>query len=184
VADRIAVHGPSGSGKTSLAVALADRLDLPRTELDAHFHQPGWTPLDTDSFRARVGAVVAGDRWVIDGNYHQVRDLVWARADLVVLFDLPRWTVMGRLVRRSVTRAAIRRELWNGNRESFRNLMSTDADRNVVLWSWRSLRRYHDTFAAEVEQGAPQAELVVLSRRGDADRLVEQLVGRRSAGGR
>ena len=184
MAERIAVHGPSGSGKTTLAVTLAERLGLPPTELDAHFHQPGWTRLDTGSFRERVARVVAGDRWVVDGNYHQVRDLVWARADLVVLFDLPRRTVMRRLVGRTVTRAAVGRELWNGNRESFRNLLSTDPERNVVLWSWRTLDHYHHAFAAEVAEGAPQAELVVLSDRDAVGRLVDRLVGGRSTGDR
>ena len=55
------------------------------------FHQAGWVPLPREEFRRRVGAVVAGERWVIDGNYtNQVKDLVWARADTVVWLDLPR----------------------------------------------------------------------------------------------
>ena len=57
---RIAVHGASGSGKTTLATALAARLGLARTELDALFHQPGWTELPTDEFRAEVASRVAG----------------------------------------------------------------------------------------------------------------------------
>jgi len=73
--DRIAVHGASGSGKTTLSRTLADRLGLPRTELDALYHQPGWTQLPTDEFRDEVARIAAGDRWVIEGNYHQVRDL-------------------------------------------------------------------------------------------------------------
>jgi len=40
---------------------------------------------------------------------------------------LPRWTVMRRLLARTVRRGIVRRELWNGNRESLRNLFSTDA---------------------------------------------------------
>ena len=113
------MHGASGSGKTTLAVALGERLGLPHTELDGLFHQPGWTELDAGAFRDQVGRVVAGDRWVIDGNYRQVRDLVWERAEMIVILDLPRSTVMRQLIWRSVTRAAVGRELWNGNRESF-----------------------------------------------------------------
>ena len=44
-------------------------------------------------------AAVTGERWVIDGNYtSQVKDLVWARADTVVWLDLPRRTVMRRII--------------------------------------------------------------------------------------
>jgi adenylate kinase family enzyme len=90
---RVSVVGNSGSGKTRLGRMLAERLGVPFVELDAIFHQAGWQPLPPEEFRARVEAAAAGDGWVIDGNYSTVRDLVWARADTVVWFDLPRLTV-------------------------------------------------------------------------------------------
>ncbi len=177
MAERIAVHGASGSGKTTLATTLAARLGLERTELDALFHQPGWTTLPTEAFRDRVSRVVAGERWVVDGNYRQVRDLVWARADLIVVLDPPRRTVMRQLLTRTVVRGATRRELWNTNRESLRNLVSRDADRNVVLWSWRTMHRYHGEVQSEARQEAPHARLAVVHDRRAAERLVEELAG-------
>jgi adenylate kinase family enzyme len=179
VADRIAVHGASGSGKSTLARALAARLGLERTELDSLFHQPGWTELPTAEFRARVARVVAGEGWVVEGNYRQVRDLVWARAELVVVLDLPRWTVMRQLLGRTVHRGVARSELWNGNRESLRNLFTTDADRNVVLWSWRTLDRYHAEVPEEARTGAPHARLVVLRSRVEIARFVDDLAAGR-----
>jgi hypothetical protein len=62
-----------------VAVALAARLGVPYVELDAVFHQPGWTELPIEDFRARVAEAAAGDAWVVDGNYRAVLDLVWAR---------------------------------------------------------------------------------------------------------
>ena len=170
------MHGASGSGKTTLATTLAARLGVARTELDGLFHQPGWTELPTTEFRDRVARVVEQPGWVVDGNYRQVRDLVWARAQVIVILDLPRWRVMARLLRRTVVRSARRAELWNGNRESFSNLLSTDADRNVVLWSWRTHGRYHREVPAEARSEAGHATVVVLSERraiaGFVDRLV------------
>lgn len=177
--DRIAVHGASGSGKSTLARALAVRLGLERTELDALFHRPGWTELPDDEFRAEVARVVAGERWVVEGNYRQVRDLVWARAELVVVLDLPRWTVMRQLLGRTVRRGITRSELWNGNRESLRNLLSVDADRNVVLWSWRTLDRYHTEVPDEVRTGASHARLVVLRTRYEIARFVDEVAAGR-----
>jgi len=159
------VHGASGSGKTTLAIALAGQLGLERTELDGLFHQPGWTELPADEFRAAVSRVVDGAAWVVDGNYRQVRDLVWARAEVIVVIDLPRWRVIAQLLRRTITRSAVGAELWNGNRESLRNLVSTDDGRNVVLWSWRTHHRYHDEVPAEARAAAPHARVVVLSDR-------------------
>ncbi|MGH3630823.1 MAG: hypothetical protein ACRDRL_25690 [Sciscionella sp.] len=99
---RVSVVGTSGAGKSTLAAELARVLDADFLELDSVFHQPGWVPLAREEFRRRVAAAVAGERWVIDGNYtSQVKDLVWARADTVVWLDLARRTVMRRITRRS-----------------------------------------------------------------------------------
>jgi len=172
---RIAVHGASGSGKSTLAVALADRLGVERTELDGLFHQPGWTELPTATFRAEVARVVERPGWVVEGNYRQVRDLVWARAEVIVVIDLPRRRVMAQLLRRTVTRSARRTELWNGNHESFRNLLSTDEGRNVVLWSWRNHHPYHDEVPTEARAAAPHARVMVLTDRRAVDACPDRL---------
>ena len=172
---RIAVHGASGSGKTTLARAIAARFGVDHTELDGLFHQSGWTERPMDEFRAEVAEVVDSPGWVVEGNYRQVRDLVWARAQVIVVIDLPRWRVMAQLVRRTLTRGATRAELWNGNHESLRNLVSTDADRNVVLWSWRTHHRYHDEVPTEARVQAPHAVVVVLSDRQAVDSFPQRL---------
>src|SRR5689334_5774453 len=86
---RIAVTGTSGSGKTTFARRLGERLGLPHIELDALFWRPGWVESDTESFRTRVAEAIAGEGWVVDGNYSPVRDLYLARVDTVVWLDLP-----------------------------------------------------------------------------------------------
>jgi adenylate kinase family enzyme len=136
---RVSVVGTSGSGKSTLGASLAARLGAEFLELDSVFHQPGWVPLPREEFRRRVTAAVAGERWVIDGSYSsQVRDLVWARADTVVWLDLPRRTVMRRIIWRSFRRALARKELWNGNRERWRNFFSLDKEESVIAWAWQT----------------------------------------------
>jgi len=136
---RVSVVGTSGAGKSTLAAGLARALDADFLELDSVFHQPGWVPLPREEFRRRVAAAVAGERWVIDGSYtSQVKDLVWARADTVVWLDLPRRTVMRRIVWRLLWRAAKRTELWNGNRERWRNFFTLDKEESVIAWAWQT----------------------------------------------
>lgn len=135
---RVSVVGNSGAGKSTLARALAGLLGADFLELDSVNHQADWVPLATEEFRSRVAAAVAGERWVIDGNYSKVRDLVWARADTVVWMDLPRRTVTRRVIWRSVRRMALRTELWNGNRERWRYLFSLDKEESVLLWAWQT----------------------------------------------
>jgi adenylate kinase family enzyme len=135
---RVSVVGTSGVGKSTFASALALVLGAAFLELDSLQHQADWTPLPVKEFRARVALATDGECWVIDGNYSRVQDLVWARADTVVWLDLPRRTVMRRIVWRSVLRVAARTELWNGNRERWRNLFSLDKEESVIAWAWQT----------------------------------------------
>lgn len=156
--DRVSVVGISGSGKSTLASRLAERLGCPCLELDAVHHLPGWEPIGIDAFRAEVGEVVAGSRWVVDGNYRAVvPDLVWDRADTVVWLDLPRRTVMRRVAWRSIRRVGRCEELWNGNRESLATVLSWDPKRSVVRWAWVGhgpLRtRYEEAMASHEREG-------------------------------
>jgi adenylate kinase family enzyme len=145
---RVSVAGNSGSGKSTLARELAQRLGVPHVELDGIYHQPGWTPLPEAEFVARVAEVAGTDGWVIDGNYSAARSAVWARADTVVWLDPPRRTVMRRVLWRTLRRGVTRRELWNGNRESLRNLLSRDPNVNIALWAWRNHSRSRDRYRA------------------------------------
>jgi hypothetical protein len=72
-----------------------------------------------------------------------VQDLVWARADTVVWLDLPRLVVTVRVIRRTIGRVALRRRLWNDNRERLREVISLDPQRSIVAWAWKM----HPTYA-------------------------------------
>jgi hypothetical protein len=107
----------------------------PLIELDAIFHQPGWTPLDDDTFKARVLEATEPATWVTDGNYSVVRAIVWERADTVVWVDPPFALVMARIIPRTVRRTVTRQELWNGNREPWSNLFSWKPEKSIIAWA-------------------------------------------------
>lgn len=115
--DRIVVLGVTGSGKSTLARELAQRIGTPMIELDALNWEPNWTVAPSEVFRERMREAAAGDRWIIDGNYLQARDLIWPRAQTFVWLDYPLPIIFVRLFRRTLWRYFARVELWNGNRE-------------------------------------------------------------------
>jgi adenylate kinase family enzyme len=143
---RFAVVGATGSGKTTLARSVSRRLLIPHIELDGIYHQPGWTRLPEAEFRVRIIEEVGRSDWVIDGNYSEVRDLVWGAADLVIFLDYPRSVIMSRVIRRSFGRAATRRQLWNGNRETFRKLLSKDPQENMIRWASAAVDTLHQRY--------------------------------------
>jgi adenylate kinase family enzyme len=168
---RVAVVGTTGAGKTTFARELAARLGVPHIELDALFHGPNWTPASPEVFRARVSEAIAGDGFVVDGNYSIVRDIVWPRLDLVVALDYPFPLIFAQLLRRTVSRSITREPLWNGNRESFR--LSFASRESILLWALTSHRRHTRQLPSYVAQY--RVPLVRLRSRGEAGRWLASL---------
>lgn len=124
-----------------MARHVALQLGLTYHELDASFHQPGWTPLAQEEFARRIKEFVQGDAWIIDGNYGHVQHHVFEKAQVIVAFDLARYTVMRRIVKRTIRRVLRSEVLWNENREGIGNLFAWNPEKSVIRWSWTTYHR-------------------------------------------
>lgn len=137
---RIVVLGASGSGKTTFARQLANQLSYPHIELDAIHWLPGWQEAPWEEIRTRVKLLSMQECWVCDGNYSQLRDILWQQADTIVWLNYPFRTVFWRLLKRTLRRSFCKVELWNGNRENLRtSFFSRDS---ILLWLIQSYPRY------------------------------------------
>ena len=80
----------------------------------------------------------------MDGNYSQVRDIAWGRADTLVWLDYALPLVLWRVISRTVRRIVSREELWSGNRESLRTaFLSRDS---IILWALTSYHRRREEY--------------------------------------
>jgi adenylate kinase family enzyme len=172
VSRRIVIAGISGNGKTTLGRRLARRLGVPFTELDALMHQPGWVPAEIETFRREVEAVIAAsDGWVVDGMYQaQLGDLVLRRADTLVWLDQPLPLVLRRLVKRAVKDIVTKRDLFNGNRQTWRYALFTrDSLIGFAIKShFKRRREWPEGIGAP-----PDLEIVRLRSPGEVDRWLE-----------
>lgn len=142
---RTVVVGTSGVGKSTTARRLAALHGVPHVEMDALHWEPGWREAAPEVLRDRVAAAVAGDAWVVDGNYLTVSDLVWPRATRVVWLDLPYHVVLVRVVLRTFRRGLSREVLWNGNREPlWRNLATRES---IIWWAVTTFHRRRETYS-------------------------------------
>lgn len=143
---RIVVIGTTASGKSTLARALADKIHARFVELDALHWEPNWVEAPLTVFRERVETATSSEVWVVAGNYHVVRDIVWRKAQAVVWLDYPFHVVFWRLLTRTFRRAVTKEKLFSGNVESFWTHLKLWSDESLFHWLFKTYwRRKRET---------------------------------------
>ncbi len=140
---RICILGPSNSGKSTLAAAIARKLGLPAVHLDQLHHLPGtdWQPRPTAEFVALHDAAIAGESWVMDGNYSKCMPQRLQRATGVILLDISVPASLLRYFRRTLYEHR-RVGSLEGGRDSVKWLMI----RHIAVVSPKNRRRYAAMF--------------------------------------
>lgn len=161
---RVVVLGPGGAGKSELSRALARHTGLPVVYLDRLYWRPGWKPAPREEFLRALDAAVAGERWIIDGNFLSAGDARFERADTVVFLDLPRAVCLSRALRRAVRhyRRRDRADLPEGCPEGF--------DWAFYKWIWNWPRNDRPRLLEKLAQ--TQADVVHLRSPDEVRRYV------------
>ncbi len=86
---KILVIGSPGAGKSVFSRALAAKTGLPLICLDMIWHKPDKTTRSREDFDRILAEVLAGETWILDGNYSRTLPLRLAQCDTVFLLDFP-----------------------------------------------------------------------------------------------
>lgn len=170
---RILVAGVTGSGKTTLAQRLADIWGLQHVEIDALLHGENWTP--RPSFLEDVRAFSAEERWITEWQYSSrgTDQILPPRAQLAIWLDYPYAVVRGRLIRRTLVRGILRRELWNGNREKGPwNMLKRDPEQNILAWQTKTRRTWTERMPV-MQERFPHLTIVRLRHPRAAERWLQ-----------
>lgn len=97
---KIILVGSAGSGKSHMARKLAAILRYPLVHLDNEFWKPGWVKTPKEEWIAKQKRLLAGEKWIIDGNYESSLELRFEAAELVIFLDLPRVRCIWNALRR------------------------------------------------------------------------------------
>ena len=99
---RICIIGGSACGKSTLCARLGNIYDLPVTHLDQIYHEPvgNWVPRPRDEFVALHDAVIAQDRWVMDGNYTSTFPQRFERSTAIIDIRMNRFGAAWRWIKR------------------------------------------------------------------------------------
>ncbi len=173
---RIVVIGTTSSGKSTLAKRIAKRLELDFIDLDALHWEPDWKEASLEDFRERVQQATKSERWIVAGNYHVVRDLLWPKAEAVIWLDYSFWRIFWQLTRRTCNRWWTQEELWNGNRERLWPHLKIWSDESLFRWLVKTYwRRKRETPGLLVLPEHQHLKLIRLKHPGETENWIKTI---------
>jgi adenylate kinase family enzyme len=173
ITGNVFVVGTSGSGKSTAAKSIASKLNRKHVEIDALMWLPNWNKRDAQEITKLIQIELANGPIVIDGNF-ATKGITPDPGDVLIFLDYPRWLVITRLIRRSLTRVILRQELWSGNREQFRFLISVDPEINPILHAFRTHSSRHQSYS-ELLEGSVDTVNYTIENPKQLDKLLEVL---------
>ena len=141
--DRICILGPSNSGKSTLANAIARKRGLETVHLDQLFHLPNtdWEQRPRNEFIALHDAAIAGERWVMHGNYSFCMSQRLRRATGLILLDISTASSLLRYFRRTLFEKD-RLGALEGGRDS----VKWDMIHHIAVTTPRNRKKYQSMF--------------------------------------
>ena len=85
--ERIAVTGCCGSGKSTLSRKLRALTGLPLFHLDMIWWRPDETHISRAEFDRRLAEILAGERWIVEGDYSRTYEPRILACDTLIFLD-------------------------------------------------------------------------------------------------
>ena len=164
---RVLIIGCGGAGKSTLAVRMGPRLGLPVIHLDEHNWKPGWVATPSQEWKVRVEELLAGESWIMDGNYGGTVERRMEASDAIVLLDRSRWVCLWRIVKRRLSRGAPRPGLADGCPEKL--------DWPLIAWVWSFPRRHRPRILELISRQRVSKRVWVLSTESEVEDFLEGL---------
>ncbi len=163
---RIIVMGPSNAGKSTLAMALSEKLDVKVIHLDQLRFQPNtdWVFRPDADFRKLHDQAVAGESWIIEGNYSALLEARLARATGIILLSSNSVFRLFRYLKRTLGGRSRRLGALEGGKDSLKWEM--------VDWILFKTRSSADQYAQIIRAtGKPSVECSTARRLDDLYRV-------------
>jgi len=159
--ERILILGCGGAGKSTLAAELGAVTGLPVIHLDRLYWKPGWEHLSREEFRVVLDEALAGERWIIDGDYDHTLAYRLEHCDAVALLDYSTVTCVLGVMRRWLTN-------WGKTRSSMTEGCPERLDGDFLRWVAgyrRSRRPAHIELLREASRRDDPPRIYILKNR-------------------
>jgi adenylate kinase family enzyme len=162
---KVLVIGPGGAGKSTMARRLGELLNIRVLHLDKFYWNPGWVEMPKSDWLKTVEELLAGDAWIMDGNYSGTLELRLEACDTVIFLDMARTTCIWRVLKRALMyRRKSRPDMAEGCQEKL-NL-------EFILWIWNYSRRTRPKVLRMLEAHSPQKSVVRLRSQSEVERFL------------
>ncbi|MGX9356048.1 AAA family ATPase [Roseobacteraceae bacterium S113] len=100
--NRVMILGQPGAGKSTLARLMGKATGLPVVHVDRIHWMSGWVERAGEDKIALALAEQAKPQWIFEGGLHATKEDRLARADTLIVLDLPFWLRVWRVFARTV----------------------------------------------------------------------------------
>ena len=131
--EKVLVIGCPGGGKSTFSRALNKITGIPLFYLDMIWHKPDKTTCSREVFDQRLGEILRGERWIIDGNYARTLPLRLADCDTVFWLDYPLETCIEGMEEDEEFMEFVRNFPLSGRRE-IQRLLKEYPEKDIVVF--------------------------------------------------
>ena len=165
--NKVIVIGCPGSGKTTFAEKLAKKTGLPLYYLDAIWHKSDRTHISREEFDKLHREALAGEKWIVDGNFDRTMAERIRYCDTVIYLDFSRVACLLGVVKRILTTyGKVRPDMGEGCPERF--------DMEFLQWVWNYNKNNRERNYQLLKEAA-HAEKIVLKNRRAVQQFLKNL---------
>jgi adenylate kinase family enzyme len=158
---KFALIGLPGSGKSTFAAKLGEILGIPVHHLDRHMFEPGGKKRDKQEFIEIQKAMLSEEAWVVEGCSFSTFEMRFAKADVLIYFQLPRPLCFLRLFKR----------LFNYKKD-FGGLRAVTWEILRYTWNFDKEKRAR---IEELRKKYPQTDFLIFKNQKDADIFLQSM---------
>jgi adenylate kinase family enzyme len=164
----VLVIGPGGAGKSTVAKRLGRILSLEVIHLDKFYWKPGWIEAPKEEWDVPIERLLAGESWIMDGNYSRTLERRLKSADTVVFLDFPRMICIWRVIKRVAAHFRMTRpDMAPDCPERFTP--------QFLLWIWNYQRRARPRVMKLLRENASTKVVIALRSQKEVERFLERL---------
>jgi adenylate kinase family enzyme len=165
---RIVIIGPLGAGKSTLALKLGRLLGITVHHLDWLYWGDAWTATPPSEWQALLDRIVAGESWIIDGNFTSSLPERLAAADTVIYLDMPRFTSTIRATKRRILHRWRRAPGMPGGPRPMFNVQ-------LFRWIWEFPSQHRPYLLGQLRQPSVADKTIILRGRRDVRRFIRSV---------